>query len=96
MQIETSSALTLSQAARTLPTKPSPSTLWRWCRRGCKGVRLDYARVGRRIVTTPEALDCFARALAELDACEQSEPRDLSLPIDADAELEAVAEREGL
>ena len=48
------------------------STLWRWCRRGVKGVKLEYRRFGRRICTTTAALDRFARRLAAAD--EQVDP----------------------
>lgn len=57
--------LTLGEAAKTLPTRPSTQTLFRWCTRGCRGVKLESLRFGRRIVVTPEALDKFARELAE-------------------------------
>lgn len=64
--------LTLPEAALTLPRvggkgTPHPSTLWRWCRLGLGGVKLEYLRLGRRIVTSREALDRFAKALAESD-----------------------------
>lgn len=68
--------LTLSQAAAAVPAlrgkRLHVSTLWRWCRRGCKGrngltVRLQHGRVGGQIVTTREALDRFYAELAEAD-----------------------------
>ncbi len=63
--------LTLSQAARRLPklgkNHVSPTTVWRWCRKGIRGVHLEYACVGRRIVTSREAMTRFAGALAEAD-----------------------------
>ena len=57
--------LTLGEAAKTLPTRPSTQTLFRWTQKGCRGVKLESLRFGRRIVVTPEALDKFARELAE-------------------------------
>lgn len=63
----TDDAITLTQAARSLPTRPHSSTVWRWCRQGVRGVRLEYARLGRRIVTTKSAIDKFSRALADVD-----------------------------
>jgi hypothetical protein len=63
--------LTPAQAARYLPkiglSAVSPTTVWRWCRKGVRGVHLEYARVGRRIVTSREALTRFGDALAEAD-----------------------------
>ena len=64
--------LSLADAARSLPSvhgrRIHPSTLWRWARKGIRGVRLDYVRLGRSIVTTRAALADFARRLAAADA----------------------------
>jgi hypothetical protein len=62
--------LTLPQAAAHLGhggKKPSTVTLWRWCRRGCRGVTLAYSRFGREIRVTPEALAAFGAAMAAAD-----------------------------
>ena len=63
--------LTLPEAAAVIPTqngkKPSVSTIWRWCRKGLRGVQLEYLRCGRRILTSREALDRFFLALAASD-----------------------------
>ena len=61
--------LSLTQAARLLPRrrrgrKPSPSTLYRWAKRGLRGVRLETVRVGGTLCTSVEALNRF---FAELD-----------------------------
>ena len=68
--------LTLTEATRHLPTTgrhgtrngPHASTIWRWCRKGVNGTRLEYVRVGRRIYTSLEGLGRFFTALAESDA----------------------------
>lgn len=63
--------MTLSQAAKGLPKvngkRIHVSTLWRWCRKGQGGITLEYARMGRRVVVTPEALNRFFAALAQPD-----------------------------
>lgn len=63
--------VTLAEAARRVPTgsgKPvSIPTIWRWARKGVRGVRLEYVRAGRRILIRPDALDDFMRRLAEAD-----------------------------
>jgi len=63
--------LSLSEAAKRVPTlngrRIHSSTIFRWCRRGLRGVRLEYIRVGRRMATTAEALDRFYRDLARAD-----------------------------
>lgn len=64
--------MTLSQAAKGLPKvngkRIHVSTLWRWCRKGQGGITLEYARMGRRVVVTPEALNRFFVALARIDS----------------------------
>lgn len=51
--------LSLAQAARMLPSSPSPTTMWRWCTRGVRGVRLRSVKVGRSRMTSEEALQEF-------------------------------------
>ncbi len=55
--------LSLTEASKVLPRiggrKPAVSTLWRWRRKGLRGVCLEYLRVGRRIVTSREALQLW-------------------------------------
>ena len=61
----------LTELAKAAPRvngkRVHPSTYWRWCRKGINGVRLEYARLGRRIVSSPAALARFTARLAELD-----------------------------
>lgn len=63
--------ITLTEAAKLLPRidgrKVAVSTLWRWCRKGLRGVTLEYTRVGRRICTSHQALLRFFTQLAEHD-----------------------------
>lgn len=64
--------LTLTDAAKLAPGRPSTSCLWRWCRKGVKSksgvtVRLQHARFGGRVFTTSEWLDDFGKAVAEAD-----------------------------
>ena len=64
--------LSLSEACAALPRidgkRPHTSTIWRWCRKGVRGVRLEHVRLGHRICTSREALNRFANALARADA----------------------------
>lgn len=64
--------LRLSTAAKRLPGRPSPKTLWRWCRGGCRvgkrRVHLKFVQVGRGILTTAEWCDAFVNEVAELSA----------------------------
>lgn len=79
---EASRWLTLSEAAKSLPTvygkKIHTATLWRWCRKGIRGVRLDYRRVGRTIVVSADHLAAFFAALAQQDS---ARPADAEPPL---------------
>lgn len=65
--------ITLTEAAKIAPGRPSTNCIWRWCRRGVKArggerVRLQHVRIGGMIYTTARWLKAFGRALAEADA----------------------------
>lgn len=70
--------LTLTDATKILPRKNGsrihPSTLWRWCRLGCKGIRLQYVRVGRAVMVTESGLNQFFSSLAAVDFTQKSQP----------------------
>lgn len=72
--------LGLAQAAAQCPKvdgkRPHASSLWRWMRVGCRGVHLEHVKVGRRVVTTREALEEFFRATAQASL----QPAQLPLP----------------
>jgi len=55
--------LSLGEAARQLPGRPSPCTLWRWRARGVGGVRLKTILIGGRRFVSRQAIDEFVRAL---------------------------------
>lgn len=71
MPILDETVLTLSEAPKHLPRRGgkrvSISTVWRWARKGSQGVRLEYAKLGRSIYTSREALTRFSEALAVAD-----------------------------
>ena len=84
--IGTEDILTFSETAKRLPEingrRIAAATLWRWARRGLKGVRLESRKLGGRYVTSIEAVDRFAARLAELNnsssaapAAQQTRPR---------------------
>ena len=61
--------LTFAQAARTLPNRPSPSTLYRWYAKGlsCGDTRI-YLRAyafGKKLYVKPSDLEKFAAEVAE-------------------------------
>lgn len=71
IDLKTEQLISLSEAAKTLPRtngkKVHDSTLWRWARKGIRGVKLEYVRVGSRICTSVEALSRFLSALTVKD-----------------------------
>ena len=71
INLENENILSLTEATKVLPKingrRPAVSTLWRWCYRGLRGVQLEYLRVGRKVVTSSEALQRFFSNLVETD-----------------------------
>lgn len=102
--------LTLSEAAKLAPTRPSSNAVWRWCRRGIKArngqrVYLGHVRVGGRIYTTEENVQRFFAELAEADrehfaearkAPAQQKPRTESARQKAIARAEAELAKAGI
>lgn len=71
ININNEALVSLTEATKLVPKTGAKrlaiSTLWRWCRKGLRGVRLEYVRIGRGIATSQEALNRFFQALAEAD-----------------------------
>lgn len=68
--------LTFAQAASLLPrrrggSKVATSTLWRWSRRGSRGVILRTVRVGGCVYVSREALMDFVTARSAVDHAPQ-------------------------
>lgn len=76
--IHVADLITLTEARALLPgsSRPAVSTLWRWALSGLKGVRLEYVRAGRRVLTSRRALEEFLARFTEADRVE----RDASAP----------------
>lgn len=87
--------MTISETARKVPTtngRPvGTATIWRWCTRGCRGVKLEHARFGRRIAISEEALERFAATLAQAWAEEPTPP---TPPAPRKAKPRTAAQRE--
>lgn len=71
IDLDSEALITMNAAATLLPTidgrQPHPASVWRWCKKGVNGVRLDYVRVGYRVLTSREAVARFLAELAEAD-----------------------------
>lgn len=76
IDVNTSGNMTLAEAARMLPRlrgkRVNTSTLWRWCRKGYSGIRLQYCRMGRTITTSEMALQKFFTELAAADSSQMA------------------------
>lgn len=64
--------ITLTEATKIAPGRPSTNCLWRWCRRGVisrggERIRLQHRRIGGKIFTALSWLEEFGRQLAEAD-----------------------------
>lgn len=70
--------LSFAEAAKTIPTfngkRCHTSTIWRWARRGCQGVKLEVRRLGGRFVTSREALDRFSKELGDIPVADRPKP----------------------
>ena len=76
--------LTLAQAAKIAPGRPSANCVWRWCREGVKSasgdrIRLKHTRFGSRIFTTRQWLNDFGQAMAEADAAHFDHTKELAI-----------------
>ena len=65
--------ITLTQAAKLAPNRPSVNCLWRWCRKGVlardgRRVRMEHVRIGGKLYTSAQWMAEFGQALAEADA----------------------------
>jgi hypothetical protein len=99
---ETQEYITLTQAAKLAPSRPSVNCIWRWARKGvlARGgdrIRLQHVRIGGKLYTTADWLSQFGQQLAEADASYFSiEPAPLSTPQPrrrTDAQREAAIQR---
>ena len=56
IDLQSETVVSLAEAAKTLPQidgrRIHVSTLWRWARRGVRGVQLEYVRLGHRVCTS--------------------------------------------
>jgi Protein of unknown function (DUF1580) len=75
-----SKPLTLAQAARLLPNHPNPVTLWRWRKKGIRGVKLQTELIGGRRFVYREALEQFIQAINDAAVSKADRPASSSEP----------------
>lgn len=85
----------LSEHANRLPNRPATSTLWRWGKKGVRGVRLETIRIGGTIYTSDEAIARFLEAINEPDA-PAPRPRTRRETAAAVARAERILKRAGV
>lgn len=82
IDLENDELLTLAQACRLLPRKPSPATLWRWRKVGVlvngQRIRLECIRVGGKWHTTRKAFSEFVRSQTEAATIDDTESTERS------------------
>jgi hypothetical protein len=86
--------ITLTDACKIAPGRPSTNCMWRWCRRGViarsgQRVKLQHIRIGGKLYTTAHWVSEFGQRLAEADA------RYFDREEAAEAELNRAAAPEG-
>lgn len=57
--------VSLNDAAKILPNRPHVSTMWRWYKRGVRGIRLETAVLGGKRYTSKEAIQRFVERTTE-------------------------------
>ena len=78
-----------------------PSAPWRWMTRGVRGVFLDHVVVGRRYMTSPQALHEFIRQRTDAERQAREEPNPIAnsalpSPRPSDRDIEEQLDAEGL
>lgn len=68
------------------------STVWRWCKKGVGGVRLEHGRIGRRYFVTDGALERFEAAVKAAQKRSEDKPAAVCEGGDATGEWLTVQE----
>ena len=62
---QTEETIPIAELPKQLPSRPHISTVWRWIKRGCRGVRLETVLIGGKRFTSKEAVDRFVHATSQ-------------------------------
>jgi hypothetical protein len=82
--------VTLTEAAKLLPSRPNVATLWRWRTAGIRGVKLETMMIGGRRVTSREKLDTF---FARVTAAADGEPVRVETPRQRERQIQRAERR---
>ena len=59
IDLQRETLITLAEAAKLIPGRPSACSIWRWRTRGVKGRKLECVKIGGRAYTSLEAIARF-------------------------------------
>ena len=65
------SLLTVKDARKELPGRPSINTIYRWFWKGVRGIKLESVRVGGRVFTSKEACCRFVKASSQVPSVDE-------------------------
>jgi len=83
--------ITMAEATKLLPGRPSIVSLWRWRTKGIAGVRLRYVTVGKLPLTTRKWLREFIIKSSEWKQDAQEHGDYEAQAVETDAYADAVA-----
>ena len=89
--------LSFQEAAKEVPNNPHWMTVYRWSKRGCRGVILETVRIGNRRYVPREALKGFIRELSTTTApnVPESSRKKAARKKSRDRQLDALLGRKG-
>ena len=95
-ELLTETLVSLAKAAREeVPTRPHHSTVWRWSKKGIKGVKLETVVIGGFTYTTREAVARCCERINE-PAAPAPQPRTRREEKAAIAKAERILKRAGV
>lgn len=64
IDLKRETVIPLTEALRQyVPTRPYPSTGWKWVSTGVRGVKLEVVKIGGKTCTSREAVERFLSAI---------------------------------
>ncbi|MCM2369659.1 DUF1580 domain-containing protein [Aporhodopirellula aestuarii] len=68
LDLLTEDLISISEAAKEIPTQPHISTVWRWTQRPVRGAKLETIKIGHATLTSRQAITRFIQATNKKDA----------------------------
>ena len=98
IDINKETLISISDTPKHLPRRPNGKTVhvsvvYRWLKKGIKGIRLESARIGRCTYTSLEALQRWSDALTNAD--ESPEEERLQTPRSRERQIDKATEQVG-